>query len=1038
MTYQFRLREEPFEFHPQFESDSFEYEEEFGGEFEFETRSKCKKDWCSPDYIQWVQKSLNQLRKTGTKLREDGFHDSRTLRAIQSFQKQYGLKPDGEVGPITEKVLISKGASHPPELKQLPCSSMKAETLIAKLNRYRGNIPLHILLGWIEIESGRQIGRITSLCERGFFQIYPGEAKDRGIKNHQLLSYDEDHSLQSGVKLINYFIAKTNALVKKYGLPSQGDVFWKAVKLHHWIPSGPEKILADMQAHGVKPSSWTAITSYALDPRNRGRLKEKIKRDPQQGIHNADEMLKRASAWLKKLEAKKSLSKESDGSAPGLAWEAYYGNRDEQAFELQDAMSAPTLLKCKKTSLGETLCVKIDLGINRAPNKVDPKTGKPTVDAKFFKVEPMTGIFIPQSYVPQKEVDIVLYLHGHKGAYPGNSATIDDYWNGSRFPFFALREEVNGSGKNILFVAPTLGPLSQAGNLTSGKGFDNYLAKVLAALRKHFLTKNPQQEIEKIGKIILAAHSGGGSPMLRIAELQGSSNTSKIAECWGFDSVYGNVEKRWVDWAASHRNARLFIYYYNTASRSLTLEKLSKERNLQNVCLHGWAKKDFADWAKTHPVLKKSGAGPHFWVPIVYLKERLQNAPCRAKPISSLSKSPARQREVILELPSLRRMATVQTENPSFEALSFEVDAKTQYPLTDVPLYQGKIKIASAGSAKKGNYVVIKEAPAVFLLDIIRRAREKALKDKKNAIAAKLNPDTWFRQFTRITFLGRRLKEGQYIHIEMAKLLKTIEGEFIRMLGSSSAEKTGDILLNNSKERISGSRATSSTATFSMHMLGLAVDVNYLGNPYIQSDKDINALNHVLENAALLMNTEILTYKKDVIKGNFKDRFDYVQALDTVLENYFKLLDSPGELARYLRDSRSSAWRKLTLAEAKTRIQNHLKNLAGLLARGKYKDYFKKNAILNFDKRFVAGMEAMGLHWGGHYGDMMHFDMRRAGVGYYIEKARIEYSKRVREQAMYLLKEKKYGEYTPDPYFQNIGQPVMAREQTESRQIYQI
>ncbi|MGH8549557.1 MAG: hypothetical protein ACRERU_13345 [Methylococcales bacterium] len=59
-----------FEFECDFENgyDSFEYEEEFGDELEFETRNKCKRDWCSPNYIQWVQKSLNQRRRPGKNL----------------------------------------------------------------------------------------------------------------------------------------------------------------------------------------------------------------------------------------------------------------------------------------------------------------------------------------------------------------------------------------------------------------------------------------------------------------------------------------------------------------------------------------------------------------------------------------------------------------------------------------------------------------------------------------------------------------------------------------------------------------------------------------------------------------------------------------------------------------------------------------------------------------------------------------------------------------------------------------------------------
>lgn len=651
--------------------------------------------------------------------------------------------------------------------------------------------------------------------------------------------------------------------------------------------------------------------------------------------------------------------------------------------------SIPALMKLPELSpKQQTLYVNISLGNGSVPGKINKKIGK----AEKHTVQPMTGIFIPQSFALQKEVDIVLYLHGHKGASPGNDVSIDGYWNGGKVQHFALREEVNESGRNIIFVAPTLGPLSQVGNLTSTKGFDSYLEKVLAALNEHFI-KNLGQKIEGFRNIILSAHSGGGSPMLRIAELKGSVNTSKISECWGFDSVYGDVEKRWVDWAASHPQAKLFFYYSGTASKSKYLEKLGIDRNLQNICVHGWSGKDFSDWEKSHPNLKKSSVGSHFWIPIVYLKERLQNSPCRTKQsLTSPNNAPAPKKDAPFIFPT------------------YSDDTNTKFQLTKVELFKGKIKVASAGSKEMKTYVVITESPAVFLPEIVRIAKAKAIKDKKNDIAVKLNPDSWFNEFTRnFTFLGRPFKDGQFVHIEFAKMLKSAESGFMKIIGSSDAKKTGDILLNNSDEGISGSRKTSSTATFSMHMFGLAVDVNYRGNPYVEAS-DIKPLNNVLKNAALLMNTDILTYEKNT-KGKFKDRFDYMQALDTLLENYFKLPDNTAELERHIRNSQSSVWRGQSLADAKAIIQKNLNNLAGFLARGKLKDYFKKHAILDFDKRFVVGMEAMGFDWGGYYGDMMHFDMRKTGVGYYIEKARKEYGAKVKNQAKYLLKEKKYGEH---------------------------
>ena len=146
----------------------------------------------------------------------------------------------------------------------------------------------------------------------------------------------------------------------------------------------------------------------------------------------------------------------------------------------------------------------------------------------------------------------------------------------------------------------------------------------------------------------------------------------------------------------------------------------------------------------------------------------------------------------------------------------------------------------------------------------------------------------------------------------------------------------------------------------------------------------------------------------------FGHRFDYIQALDNTIENYFKLLDDAPALERYLQAAKSPDWSGLTAKKASEKIQKNLDNLSGLLARKSYKDYFKKHAILNFDKRFVTGMENMKLHWGGDYGDMMHFDMRSTGVGYYIEKARNEYAGKVAKQAARLYKKKKYGEHSTE------------------------
>src|SRR5215510_7733859 len=97
----------------------------------------------------------------------------------------------------------------------------------------------------------------------------------------------------------------------------------------------------------------------------------------------------------------------------------------------------------------QTLYVEIPLGFDEAENK----------DKKKFKVQPVTGIFIPDGYKPGSALNLILYLHGHTYDYPGDGASIEGYWDARKFPFFDFRKGVTESGKNVILVAPTLGPL---------------------------------------------------------------------------------------------------------------------------------------------------------------------------------------------------------------------------------------------------------------------------------------------------------------------------------------------------------------------------------------------------------------------------------------------------------------------------------------------------------------------------------------------------------------------------------------------------
>ena len=85
----------------QFEVEPFEFASETGsGLFSEEILAEAPvPNVGSPEFVRWVQRSLNQLRNSG--LVVDGNMGPGTRAAIRAFQQAQGLTADGVVGPLT-------------------------------------------------------------------------------------------------------------------------------------------------------------------------------------------------------------------------------------------------------------------------------------------------------------------------------------------------------------------------------------------------------------------------------------------------------------------------------------------------------------------------------------------------------------------------------------------------------------------------------------------------------------------------------------------------------------------------------------------------------------------------------------------------------------------------------------------------------------------------------------------------------------------------------------------------------------------------
>jgi hypothetical protein len=196
-----------------------------------------------------------------------------------------------------------------------------------------------------------------------------------------------------------------------------------------------------------------------------------------------------------------------------------------------------------------------------------------------------TGVFIPQGFAYGSQVDVILFFHGNKR---GEFTTINEYWV-SKFYKATLREDLNAAGKSALLIAPTMGAApgkALTGNTDLGvfgqpggaQCFLDHVMQWLGTYDPHYSLNNTKI-IPQVRNIILAGHSGGGSPI----HIQMESLKAKLCEIWCFDVVYYDV----TDWMAFVvYNPTKFLTFYHAIQSLGALAELKKLRDITEMGLH--------------------------------------------------------------------------------------------------------------------------------------------------------------------------------------------------------------------------------------------------------------------------------------------------------------------------------------------------------------------------------------------------------------------------------------------------------------------
>ena len=174
------------------------------------------------------------------------------------------------------------------------------------------------------------------------------------------------------------------------------------------------------------------------------------------------------------------------------------------------------------------------------------------------------GIFIPAGYHPADSVDFVVHFHG----WTNHVAAVLDHYE--------LRQQLVQSGRNAILLTPQ-GPKdasdSSGGRLEKEPGaFQALLEEVT-----HYLLKAGKIRTNRIGHIVLSAHSGGYN--VTSALLAQGGMRDRITDVLLFDASYGGLEG-FSDWAGAGHGRRLVsLFTRHLAPENFMLISLLQKRH---------------------------------------------------------------------------------------------------------------------------------------------------------------------------------------------------------------------------------------------------------------------------------------------------------------------------------------------------------------------------------------------------------------------------------------------------------------------------
>jgi hypothetical protein len=273
--------------------------------------------------------------------------------------------------------------------------------------------------------------------------------------------------------------------------------------------------------------------------------------------------------------------------------------------------------------------------------------------------------------------------------------------------------------------------------------------------------------------------------------------------------------------------------------------------------------------------------------------------------------------------------------------------------------------------------------------------------------------DTWFDHMVNPSFLGWRFLTGgtpRGVHLSFMRKLRTAERALLaqsKFSGKTPVELGKALGFNATSEEHKGARPTATSA--SMHTYGLAVDIKYTGNPWVQGADFLAALQRstLLMSGFRITQTTSQQFLHDLGADATRTTaaiFDILAQQNRDFRDYLALSANAAGLTAVLQRRRAEGTAGVfaaateSIADAaqrwRTHIQNDLSNMRAQASPFRIDSRTLRDPLLGFlnlDRDLVIALrDTACLAWGAvdigsgadGSGDMMHFDDRVCGIGH--------------------------------------------------------